>query len=37
MVCGDYPFNTTYRFSPDLMALVCAECSNCSGNTLPCE
>lgn len=37
MLCTDYPFDTTYRFSADLEQLICAECSNCTGNTLPCD
>lgn len=36
MGCTDYPFDTTYRFSPDLAALACATSTNCVENTLPC-
>ncbi len=36
MECTDYPFKSRYRFSADLSALKCAECSNCTGNMLPC-
>ncbi len=37
MQCTDYPFDTTYRFDPDLATLVCAVSTNCTGNTKPCE
>jgi hypothetical protein len=37
MVCSDYPFNSKYRFSPDLKSLLCAECTNCTDNVLPCD
>jgi hypothetical protein len=36
MNCTDYPFDSRYRFSADLSALVCAECTNCE-STLPCD
>lgn len=36
MECTDYPFSSRYVLSPDLDALVCAECTNCQSQ-LPCE
>ncbi|HZH03839.1 MAG TPA: hypothetical protein VEY30_08655 [Myxococcaceae bacterium] len=30
MACTDYPFETRYRFSPDLKTLVCADSTNCT-------
>lgn len=29
MDCTDYPFESRYRFSPDLSSLICADCTNC--------
>jgi hypothetical protein len=36
MDCTDYPFDSRYRFSADLMTLRCADCSNCIAQR-PCE
>jgi hypothetical protein len=36
MGCTDYPFDSRYRFTSDLSAALCAECSNCTENTLAC-
>lgn len=35
MDCTDYPFDSRYRFSPDLGSLVCADCTNCTSKK-PC-
>lgn len=35
MDCTDYPFDSTYVLSPDLSAMVCAECTNCDSQR-PC-
>ncbi|HEU4538491.1 MAG TPA: hypothetical protein VFS00_30430, partial [Polyangiaceae bacterium] len=37
MGCTDYPFDTTYRFSPDLSTLLCAASTNCTSNVVPCD
>jgi hypothetical protein len=34
--CTDYPFDSRYRFSPDLTSLVCADWTNCVSQK-PCE
>lgn len=36
MDCTDYPFDSRYRLSADLSAIVCADCSNCSSQS-PCD
>ncbi len=36
MDCSDYPFDSRYVLSPDLDALICASCSNCTSQ-MPCE
>jgi len=36
MDCTDYPFSSRYRFSLDLTALDCADCTNCISEK-PCE
>ena len=36
MDCTDYPFDSRYRFTPDLSRLVCADCTNCVSQR-PCE
>ncbi|MDX2092564.1 MAG: hypothetical protein SFX73_32165 [Kofleriaceae bacterium] len=36
MTCTDYPFDSRYRFDPDLRAVRCADCTNCQ-STMPCE
>lgn len=36
MDCTDYPFDTRYRFSPDLGQLLCADATNCASQE-PCD
>lgn len=37
MGCTDYPFDTRYRFSADLLEARCAESTSCTTNVVPCD